>query len=276
MSHISSGLASISQASGGGVTQLAGTNAVMQATTGVAGQFFFNSTYNTSFYWDNTRWWPTGGVDPKYGTWFFDDFISSSTVGSNGWGGNGNASITGSTAATGIFRARQATTGSVSYVNSELDAWWLNSSDIYYEASVAIPTQSTGTDDFAVAVGFNNSNSFATLSSCTNGVYFSQSRIKNGQTWIANVFGGAVGSSVFATGLAPTAGVYQRLGIFISGATAIFSIGGTNVATIGTNVPGNTSTGLIFRLDKTAGSSNSDLLIDYVNIYQFFTPARVT
>lgn len=265
------------------LTPLVGTNATMIATTGLAGQPFFNTTYQSWFSWSGSRWWPAGRPEPRYGFHNFDEFMGTDRIGDLDWNTNsGTITFPADTPANhpGVVVLRQSTINDFCNLRSGLAHVLVGAMDIYMEALVNIPILATITDDFCIAFGLNDNATFNANGACTDGVYLTLNRAVNGANWIAHTSSnGTATSSNSSTSV--TNGTYYRLGIRIteSGTKADFFVNGTSiVSTITTNIPtaSGRQTGVQFKLDKTVSLGNSDMYVDYFSMYAFFDTARAT
>ena len=266
---------------GGGGTQyvLTGTLAQMSALTGSTGNLFYNTTYNSWFTWVNNRWWPYGNPDPRYGYVLTDEFISAAALSQLDW----NASSAGALGALGtykgVFYVEQSSASATAYLMSYTAGTAFGLMDVYAEALVQIPTLATAGEDFACMFGFNDKITFDANCACTDGAYFTLNRAVNTNKWITNTASNTTTTSTNSN-TTVTAGTWYRLGILVSqtNGNVVFSVNGTTIATHTTNIPSGAarSTGVGFKLDKTAGVAASDLYVDYFAEYAFFTTARAS
>jgi hypothetical protein len=258
-----------------------GSLATMNASIGVPGRFFFNTTYNHMFNWAVNRWIPAGRPDPRYGFYVYDEFLGTDRIGDLDWNNNsGTLSLitTPSALNSGVLLLRQATAASNANLRMSLAQFLLGSMDLYLEAGVSVPTLATAGEDFSLAFGLHDNASYDANSACTDGVYFTLNRAVNGVNWIANTQSNGVKTSSNSS-TAAVAATFYRLGIWISGsAAATFYVNGTAIAAaLTTNIPNGAGreTGVQFVINKTAGVGNSDLQIDYFQAYGFYNSARV-
>lgn len=262
-------------------TVLSGTIGTMASTTGVNGQSFFNTTYTAWFDWVSSRWWPRANPDPRYGfVLAHEEFTGTDRIGVLDW--NTNSGTVTTTSANllnpGLYLLRQATASAVANIRSDLAAWQFGTADFFAEAAIIVPTLATVSEDFSFAFGWNDNSAFSANSTCTDGAYFTLNRAVNGANLIANTASNTT-TTTTNTSTAVTAGTEIRLGIFVSttNSNVTFYANGTLIATHTTNIPtgAGRQTGIAFKLDKTAGSSNSDIYLDYFDGWGFFSTARV-
>jgi hypothetical protein len=265
--------------SSGGSAVTTGTDAEMAALSAAAGDLFYNTTFKTLFYYVENRWLPST-IDPRYGYQIFDDFISgTTTTGSIGWttAGTINVAATGTATNHGVFGLRTTSASSRTLVALRSDSTILGSSKMHLEFGASVPTLATAGEDFSLALGLSDAAAYVSGSDATDGVYFVLNRGVNGANWIIKT---ASNGSITPTNTstAVVAGTYYRLGIMITSASAAeFFVNGTSVGTINATIPNGAgrSTGVQMRIDKIAGTGNSDLNIDYFHMYALYNAARV-
>lgn len=138
------------------------------------------------------------------------------------------------------------------------------------EMLIRIEALATVTNDYSFRLGLGDSQSAADN---TNGVYFEYTRGTN-TNWLAKTANGGTRTST-STGVAVASGAWIKLNISINAAASsiTFSINGSSVATITTNIPTTNAVAPMVQLSRTAGTpGNVD--IDYYFIAQRFTSAR--
>lgn len=252
----------------------------MFATTGSAGQFWYNTTYNHWFYWTALgRWWPMANPDPVYGFVMPpEDFIGTDRIGTNDWNSTGTITTTpGLATRSGIYVIRQASATSISLLRSDISAFLLGTGDFYIETQVSIPTLATASEDFCMTWGWNDGFNYNANGDGTDTADIRLNRAVNGANWITNTTSNS-SKTATTTSTAASAATFYRLGIFASGANSnvVFSVNGTTIATHTTNIPtgAGRATGLIWKIDKVAGTGNSDLQVDYFSGWGFYNGAR--
>lgn len=259
---------------------LTGTLATMNATTGSNGQMFWSTTYSAMFQWVVDRWIGIGVPDPRYGFFAYDEFTGTDRIGWLDWNTNAGTITTTAGSATnpGVYLLRQATASAVANIRSDLAWMQFGTMDVYYEALVNIPTLATVGEDFCISVGFNDKSAFDANGACTDGIWFTLNRAVNTTKWIINTSQGGTATNT-NTNTVVTAGTFYRLSIIVTaGTSAQFFVNGVSVGTITTNLPTGASqqTGCAFKIDKTAGTGNSDLQLDYFSLRAYFNGARVS
>lgn len=218
----------------------------------------------------------------------FDDFISAQT---NGNGGIGNLNIwkpntsgSGSNYNVGFapddghpgtiqFVTGTSTSGLAGIItlnNSNQNLVQLGGGAITVIFVVKLEQLSNVTDTFFVMAGMANGNS---TSSPANGVYFSYSNAGSTPNWFINTSFGASATSVSSGVAATTAWTTLRFDINAAGTSVTFSINGTAVGTITTNIPTD-PTGFQSYILKTAGTTSCNFDIDMFYFFQSLTSAR--
>jgi hypothetical protein len=261
-----------------GVTEvLSGTLAQMQSTTGAVGQSFYNTTYNAFFDWVADRWYPRI-PDQRYGFYQADDWTSSAIAGTLGWAGSGSGAIIVATATdAGIVNITQSTAASRSNLTLSSAAFLFGTGDYYYETIINIPTLATVSEDFSVAVGWNDNTTYDANSACTDGAYFTLNRAVNGANWITNTTSNGSNTPKNSS-TAVVAGTWYRLSIYVNAGTSVtFYVNGAAItAAHTTNIPtgAGRNTGLQYKMDKTAGTGASAIQIDSMATYGFYNGQR--
>lgn len=262
-------------------TPLSGSATVMFGYTLASnGQSWFNTSYNSWFDWTNGRWMPRV-PDPRYGFLLYEEFAGTDRIGQLDWAtGAGTISYTGATfSSQGVVQVRNGSSGTIANLRSGTTNYQLGAIDLYTEWGVIIPTLATGNtgtlDDYSAAVGLNDNGAYDPHSACTDGAYISLDRSVNNFKWICNTTNNTTNTATSTTGATVVAGQMYRLGIFASTthANVQFSVNGASIAVNTTNIPTGSgrTTGLQMRVDKTWGTGNSDLQVDYVLVWGFYT-----
>lgn len=206
---------------------------------------------------------------PSQKVMLYDDWIGT-TIGNIGWNtsntGTGSA-LTGLAATDaihhGILILNTGTTttgrGSVFLSNAVgTGTMRVTGGTIHMEWDVQVPTLSTSTDRFQFRCGFGDS----ITTDFSNGVYFEydDSLSANWRIKTAN----AATRTTTDSGVVVAAGSWYKLAfdISVSGTSALFSINGTSVGTIATNLPTLDVTPTAFLL-KSVGTTNRSVYIDY-------------
>jgi len=258
-------------------TDSSGTLTEMNAITGVDGQEFFCTTYNHTFRWINNRWFPVHGIDPRYGFMLQDDFLG--TVGAP-WtaAGTVNATAVGGTGP-GQWTITQSTASTRSCIIQNAGGIQLGSMDLYIEAVIRTGALATASEDYCLTVGLNDNSAYNANGAPTDGVYFQYNRAVTGDFWGTRTCSNSSVTANTST-IAVAASTAYRLGIVISAATdAKFFVNGVQTADTHTaNLPTGASrqTCLCLKIDKTAGTGASELFVDHLTVYGFFSSARVS
>lgn len=138
-----------------------------------------------------------------------------------------------------------------------------------YEALVQVETLSTVSNEYTVRIGLGDTTN---SSDNTNGVYFEYTRTTSAN-WLIKTSSASSQTST-TTSTAVSAGSWVTLSIVINAAASsiTFSINGSSVGTITTNIP-TAALGMIFQQIRTAGTPVG-FDVDYVRAYQRFTSSR--
>lgn len=254
-----------------------GTLTEMNALTGVAGQSFFNTTYNHPFRWINNRWVPMGSPDPRYGFVVQDEFVAAVGV---PWTAVGSVSLTSvGSDQYGSWTPTQASASARSLITQTFAGVQLGSLDLYFEAIIKTAALATVSEDYCITIGFNDNTAFDTNGACTDGVFFQYNRSVTGDFWGTRSTNNSTQTANTST-IAVAASTIYRLGIVVSGSTsAKFYVNGVKTATDHTaNLPtgAGRQTAVMLKLDKTAGTGANTFDIDYVGVHGFFASARVS
>ncbi len=258
-----------------------GTLAQMNALTGAAGQMFFNTTYNSYFYWSVNRWMPIK-PDPRYGYMQDEDWLGATVAASFPYGnnttGSGNA-INATPTALGygelILECTAAST--TANIRTSLTDVLLGGADHYFEAIVRVPTLATALEDFSIGFGWNDNAAYEANTLCVDGIWATLDRSINGAKIVMNSSANSVRTATNATNATILAATTFRIGIYVNGTTsATFYVNGVSQGTVSSNLPTGAGryTGFQIKLDKTAGSLASQVVIDHVMQYGYFTTAR--
>ncbi len=255
--------------------------ATMYASTPADGTIVRCSDYNTHMQYSGGRWIPFQSIDPRYGFELYDDFPTTATTFILNWGIAATITTASATAThPGIAVVRQAAASSRAAMQLLTNGWLLGTMDVYQEWYVNIPTLATVGEDFSVSIGFNDAGGFVSGSLGVDMAAFVYNRGVNGANWICVTSSNSVATGTNTnTSTAITAGTWYRLGILIkTNASAEYYVDGVLVATHNSNIPTGAGRGTQYmaRVDKIAGSANSDLQIDVFKTHGFFNGARVS
>jgi len=167
----------------------------------------------------------------------------------------------------GVFQIQCAGAAS-NYAALELDYLMLGGGALTFEYMVYVETLSTVTNEYTLRFGLGDTAS----ADFNNGVYFEYTRTVS-TNWLAKTASGGVRSSTTTT-TAVAAGSWVKLSATINAAASsvTFSINGTSVATITTNIP--TSAVSFFIQQTRAAGSPPAFDVDYFTANQLFTSAR--
>lgn len=217
--------------------------------------------------------------NPRSIVTLFDDFISATSVGSNGWSsvvaGAGSATtvMTSTTVVPGrpgilICNTGTTTTGRAADICGEIR---LSGGAIVFESDVLIPILATVGEDYNSVVGFSDTGGAS--SPPVSGVHFQYNRGVS-VNWRCITMTGGTSTVTTTTDAASTAWV--KLGIKVNAAaTSIdYLINGTVVATHTTNIPTTGGICPIVKIVKIAGTTARTIQVDYVNYTYTLTTGR--
>lgn len=269
--------------SGSASLVLVGTLAQMNATSGGNGYSFFNTTYNSWFDWVADRWWPRK-PDPRYGYMEDDDWVGATVASkfpyANNTTGSGNAiNVTPTNTSYGELVLECTTAGQTANIRTVTANVLVGGADHYMEAIIRVPILATAGEDFSIGWGLNDNAAYDAATLCTDGVWGTLNRGINGANIIMNTSSNSSRTATNATTTAFTAATNVRVGIYINaGASATFYVNGVSQGSVATNLPTGAGryTGFQIKLDKHAGTSASQVVIDHVIQYGYFTTRRAS
>lgn len=143
-----------------------------------------------------------------------------------------------------------------------------------FQSKCAIHTLSNGTDTYTVRVGFIENLG----GESTDGAFFRYTDSVNSGKWQAVTRSNGVETAT-DTGITPVADAWHLMAIDVNaaGTSVVFSIDGSTVATITTNIPTGSGreTGFGLMAQKSAGTTaTSGLYVDFAEVEVNFTTAR--
>jgi hypothetical protein len=254
----------------------------MQGLTGVAGQSFFNTTYNSWFDWNVDRWFPRY-PDPRYGFLHREKFAGATVAASFPFGnnttGSGNA-IDGAPATDqmGALILECTNTGETANIRTSLTQYLTGGMDLYMEAIMKIPTLSDASDTINVLMGMNDNAAFETSGLPTDGIFASFKSTINGAKMIMNTSSNSTRTATNSAGANIVANTWFRTSIYVNaGTSAQFFLNGTSQGTVSTNLPTGAGrySGFQIKLDKSgAGAAPRQVYIDHVLIYGYYSAAK--
>ncbi len=219
--------------------------------------------------------------NPKYECLLEDDFVSSVTASRLGWqatpSGLGSVvSIDGTFTNQNHFGmvlmgTGTTTTGRVILITNN-QAIQLGGGVTKCSGVIYLPLLSTPTERFNLRLLLGDN---AASGDFTDGVYFEYDESIS-PNWRINTASGAVRTKVTTT--VPVATGFTNLSFTINsaGTRVEFFVNGVSVGVITTNIPTTPSTTLspIFKIEKTAGFTNRQLIVDYFYFNTVFNTAR--
>ena len=251
-----------------------------------------NKYEDKHFEW-NTEWmWPSVVQTAQNGVTY--EIYSSEGSGT----GNGFASVSGTSGRIGITSATTGTTstGRTSMVTNP-DAITFSDGNYVFEATIAVPTLSTSSEEFSMRVGMYDNYSTNTADGC----YFAYDRgavmtnpttgdtsmpnVDKWKIWCASnstrtgyVLDGTASEDSFTTvDSAIVAGTYYRLKVQMEGTSkARFWINSTEVGRITTNIPNGATrqSGAGFSIIKSVGSAARTVNVDQTRLDATLTSVR--
>jgi hypothetical protein len=247
------------------------------AMVAIDGQLVFDTTQKVLWCYVDSMWHPID-INPRSGTYFFDDFDGAASAFTSSW--RGTVSGTGAALSVGnatsgypgfvhLF-AGTTTTGRATMTRG-LSNYSVGASDISFKARGRVPTLSTVGDEYMVTIGLADTEG---AGDHTDGAYFYYDRLTSGDFWVCKT--AAAGSRTSTvTSVAVSTTNLQRFRITISGSTVLFYIDDVLVATHTTNVPSSTDLcSPCLKIEKTAGTTSLSLRMDYVEFWQVFDTRR--
>lgn len=134
-----------------------------------------------------------------------------------------------------------------------------------FETYVYIPVLSTVSDEYIVYAGFGDTSGAGDMN---DGVYFKYDRLTsvNWQMCTANSGAGNRTSTASSVAVAATSWIKLRIEVNAAGTRADYFVNDTNIGNVTTNIPTTSAriTAEIFKIEKSAGSTNTLFNIDWV------------
>lgn len=225
--------------------------------------------------------------EPTYGTDIFDDFMGPTITNALGWtagtSGAGALAVQEQTTTDsnhiGVFSVVTGTTatGRASLTLND-SGFIVGGGQTLCEWLVRVPVLSTVSEEYVVRIGINDTASGANLDAA-DGVYFVYDRLNSGANWLARTASSSIRTTA-DTGVAVVAGGWHKLRAVVNalGTSVDFYVDNMSVAvaTITTNIPSGAGrrAGALIRIDKTAGTTSTSLLMDYFWLNKTFTTPR--
>jgi hypothetical protein len=226
-------------------------------------------------------------IDPRYGTIFFDDFMTAQGSGDMEWvlGVNGTSSGGGATGAVqgefGVaYNGAQGNGGaSNGYHYIALTGFLPAYGKTYVEIKMRTTTLSDVTDPYLLYMGLGDTTAHGDQN---DGVYFLYDQATNGDYWAGKAAGSGTRTSLVFDGgggratAAVTGSASHTLGLVINDSTSVdFYVGRSYKGSITTNLPDTTeSLGFIMKLDKTTGANTRNFVVDYFYCAHIFSTPR--
>lgn len=213
-------------------------------------------------------------------SYFAEDFLDIGTVGQNftivvSGTGAAHAQIATTSGKFGVAAGDlgTTTTGRTRLSSTQTAIMTAGIGQLSFLSSMALNTLSTTAERYSCRLGFIDSGT----GESTDGIFFRYDSEVNGGEWECVCRAAGV-ETVVDSNVAPSAGVYQLFSIVVNaaGTSAVFSINGSVVATITTNIPtGANAFGWGVMALKSAGTTATrSYLIDFWEIEQNFATAR--
>jgi len=134
-----------------------------------------------------------------------------------------------------------------------------------FEAYVYIPVLSVVSDEYIIYAGFGDTSGAGDMN---DGVYFKYDRLTsvNWQMCTANSGAGNRTSTASSTAVTAASWIKLRIEVNATGTRADYFVNDTNIGNVTTNIPTTSArvTAEIFKIEKSAGSTNTLFNIDWV------------
>lgn len=260
--------------SGSGVENKTATE--MYALVGTEGQIIYNTTYKQHFVYRTNWWHPHGTPDPRYGFYLQDEFTTSIVTGEQGWLNVASVLTTASQTMTGTQLMRVSSASTRTLLAAGTNGLLTGVMDIYVEWICRFPVLATVSEDYSAFIGITDAGAYVSGSLGADYAGLCYNRGINGDNLIQYTGNASVGTPTNTT-TAVVADTPYCFGVLIKGsATAEFfvnrvSTGAAHSATL----PTNRGTQFQLRLDKIAGTGNSDIVVDAFSAWGFYNGSRV-
>jgi hypothetical protein len=232
----------------------------------------------------NTATWQaaTGANDPDATSCFFDDFVSGDSTANNNYHGSifnylafssgtgaqvgpDTTLITSSTDALGVSALTTGTTATgrctILMGGSSMLA---GIAALTFTTRVTVSATPTFSQNYIAYVGFQDNTASG---ASTDGIYFTIDRTLSTTNWYAVTRSNGAQTAT-NTGVAVSALTFAKFGISVNaaGTSVAFTINGSTVATITTNIPSGAGRWFDhgFKIEKSAGTTPSLLYVDYI------------
>lgn len=142
-----------------------------------------------------------------------------------------------------------------------------------FDCYLRLPTLSDGTNTYKVYAGFGDVTAAGNM---VDGVYFSYTNGEQAGNWATNTSNNSTRTQGDSGVAATTNFTRLRFVVNAGGTSARFLVGDTAAGEITTNIPTTTarSTGPLFKIEKTVGTTSRSLDIDYYSSTFFATTSR--
>ena len=256
--------------------------------TGVAGGMYYNSALG-SFRCYDERWHDC--LETSRNKWVYkNEFMGTGTAtnyfdgtmgeANSGGGASLSQAVVSAASHPGISTLSTGTGAVPTYAT-----FWLQDTNDYevvfgvgdywrHELIAEIPTLSTSTERFVVRTGFMDGNA---TTDGTDGCFFKYSDNINGGNWQGVCINNTI-LTTCDTGTTLAASAWYRLEVVVNsaGSSADFRINGTSKCTISSGIPTGSAraTSIETVMNKTVGTTNRDLYLDYTEDEAQFTTPR--
>lgn len=267
---------------GGGSSSSTGTTisdktaTQMYALVGTEGQIIYNTTYKHHFVYRNNWWGPLGAPDPRYGFYLTDEFSGAVTTGELGWTNVNGTATTASQTMNGAMLLRTATASTRALLASTTNSVFTGTMDVYAEWICQFPTLATAGEDYSALMGIGDAGAYVSGSLGVDNASLVYNRGVNGANLIQTTTSNSVSTSTNTT-TAVVAATNYCFGVLVkAGTSAEFFVNRVSTgATHTTNLPTGRGTQFQLRLDKIAGTGNSDIIVDTFTAWGFYNGSRV-
>lgn len=234
---------------------------------------------------DNTNWQavlPEQWLNPSKAWYKSDDFFTSvntsgTVIGELLWGWNtgggassvapDNTNVTSNHPGICRILAGNAGGNTAGMVLNSTNFIVLGGGTVYSEWLINITALATVANDYTIRIGMGDS----TTADFTNGAYFQYTR-GTSVNWLIKTAASATRTSTTTTTAVATGWVKLGISVNAAGTSINFTVNGTSVGTITTNIP-SAATNFAAHQTRTAGTPSA-FDIDYFLAYQRFTTAR--
>lgn len=203
----------------------------------------------------------------------YDDAFAVDNSGAGSSGANDTYGVDNTSHANGVFALNTGTT-TTGYADLQRGGANIKlgiGTTMKFRIRAALPTLSDGTNTYTVYFGLFGS---AFPGESNDGVYFKYSSAVNSGKWLAVTASGGTRTSTDTGITANTSYAIFEYTINAAGTSVTFKINGSTVATNTTNIPSGFLNGLFFGIEKSAGTTNRKVVLDWYDFLMTRTSPR--